>query len=226
MNYKKIENILSYKFKDKELLKRALTHRSYRVQDINIKTNERLEFLGDAVLEIIISKYLFIKYPAQQEGRLTKVRSALVRTETLAQVIKDIGLYKHILMSKSEQISGGMDKPYILANIYEAIVGGIYLDGGYHQSKKFIFKTIIPKVENIVKHEKYRDPKSHLQEVTQAKFHELPRYRLIRTKGPDHDREFTVEVTIKNKKYAKGTGNSKQAAEEKAAKKTLSMLKP
>jgi ribonuclease-3 len=225
MNYKKLENILEHEFRDKELLKRALTHRSYRTHDRNLKSNERLEFLGDAVLEIVVSTYLFDKYPDTQEGKLTKIRSALVRTETIAQAVISKGINEFILMSKSEKASGGDTKPYILANTYEAIVGAIYLDGGYMKALKFIYDTIIPKTEHIVKYEKYRDPKSHLQELTQSKFHQLPKYVLVDTHGPAHEKEFEVEVHIKGKKYAKGRGNSKQAAEEEAAKKTIKKLK-
>ncbi len=221
-----LEKILKVEFKNKKFLEEAVTHRSYLNESSNheLNNNERLEFLGDAVLELIISEYLFSKYPDHEEGDLTSFRAATVRTTTLAGVSRELGLGRFLRMSKGEEESGGKDKDYLLANLFEAILGAIYLDKGYNVCREYLSRVLIPKIGEIVEKRLDIDPKTKLQEVTQSKFKETPVYEVLKEDGPDHDKVFTVQVRLSSKNLGIGEGSSKQKAEERAAEKSLEML--
>jgi ribonuclease-3 len=223
---KNLEKILKIKFKDISLLDTAVTHRSYLNENADgAKTNnERLEFLGDAVLELITSEYLFSEYPDREEGDLTSFRAATVRTTTLAETSRELGFGKYLKMSKGEEESGGKDKDYLLANLFEAILGAIYLDKGYSACKEYIYRVLIPKVGKIVEERLDIDPKTKLQELTQSMFKETPMYEVIKEEGPDHDKLFTVQAKIASKDLGIGQGTSKQKAEEEAARESLQVL--
>jgi ribonuclease-3 len=225
-NRKEVEEKLGITFKDPKLLKTALTHRSYlnEHRGMHLENNERLEFLGDAVLELIISSELFKKYPKKPEGELTAIRSALVRTESLAQESRLLGIGEHILMSKGEEVSGGKDKDFILANLYEAVLGAIYLDQGIEVCREFVKRTVLKKLNRVIDQELFIDPKTRVQELIQAKYKVTPTYTLIKQRGPDHDRTFTVGLKVGKKLMTKGTGISKQKAEEDAARKCIEKL--
>lgn len=223
---KELEKILKIEFKDISLLERATTHRSYlnEASDNSLSNNERLEFLGDAVLELIVSEYLFSKYTDREEGDLTSFRAATVRTTTLAETSRDLGFGEFLKMSKGEKDSGGKDKDYLLANLFEAILGAIYLDKGYSVCKEYLYRVLIPKVDVIVENRLDIDPKTKLQEITQSLFKETPIYDVIKEEGPDHDKRFTVQAKVSSKDLGLGEGSSKQRAEEEAAEKSLKML--
>lgn len=223
---KEVEKKLGLKFEDSNLLKNALTHRSYlnESREEDLQNNERLEFLGDAVLELIISTELYLKYPQKTEGRLTSIRSALVRTESLAEESRILDVGKHILMSKGERDSGGTDKDFILANTYEALLGAIYLDRGLKECEKFVKRTVLKKLPRVIRDELFIDPKTKIQELVQAKYKVTPTYEVIKEQGPDHDKSFTVVLKVGNKVMARGSGLSKQKAEEEAAQKAIDIL--
>jgi ribonuclease-3 len=190
-----------FAFNNPELLDRALTHRSALNEPESgtpvKRSYERLEFLGDAVLELIITHYLFDHYPQEPEGKLTTYRSALVRTTTLAEVARDLGLGAQLYMSRGEVATGGRDNPSLLADVVEAVIGAIYLDQGLEAAKKFIDKFLLPKFSSIKEQHLYQDPKSHLQEVVQTKGFPAPEYQIISAVGPDHDKRFTAQVTVR-----------------------------
>lgn len=213
---------LGVQFKDISLLKRALTHRSFLNENREVeRSNERLEFLGDAVLELIVSTYLYNEYPDRPEGDLTSFRSAIVRTESLAKASRELGYGKYLRMAKGEEESGGRDKDYILANTFEAILGAIYIDQGYEVCKTLVTKTLISKMDHIVEHRLDIDSKTKIQEVAQAKYSLTPTYKVLKEYGPDHDKKFVVAVTLGKKIIGKGEGSSKQRAEEAAAEEGL-----
>jgi len=218
-----LENKIEVKFKNSKLLEEALTHRSFinESKEKNIVNNERLEFLGDAVIELVVTEYLFNTYPTYNEGELTSFRSALVRTESLADeaVRLEIGAFIH--MSNGEDNTGGRNRPYILANTFEALIGAIYLDQGYAEVKNFIVTNLCYKVENIIKNRLDIDPKSRLQQIAQEKFKITPTYKLITETGPDHNKEFIMAAMLESYEMGKGTGDSKQSAEQAAANATL-----
>lgn len=224
----KVYELLGYTFRSPKYLLIALTHRSY----INVLkkekgyyyTNERLEFLGDAVLELIISEYLFKTYPKLSEGVLTLIRAAVVRTESLAEVMRKIGIGPYIFLGKGERKTGGEDKPYILANVFEAMVGAIYLDGGYRNAKEVVLRWLKPRIKKVVASKSYIDPKTRLQEVTQKHFKSTPVYEIISEEGKAHERIYTAVVKIDGKILGKGSGSSKQRAHEEAAQEALEKL--
>jgi ribonuclease-3 len=216
---------LGIKFNDISILDRALVHRSYLNENRSIeKSNERLEFLGDAVLELIVSQYLYNKYPDREEGDLTSFRSAIVRTESLAQASRELNYGDYLKMAKGEEESGGRDKDYILANTFEAVLGAIFLDQGLNICRDLVNKVLLLKVENIVENRLDIDGKTKIQEVAQAKYKLTPTYEVIKEHGPDHDKIFIVAVKIGNKVIGKGEGSSKQKAEEAAAQKGLEYI--
>lgn len=225
-NYKDLENKIGVNFKNQEYLITALTHRSYlnENRDNSSENNERLEFLGDAVLELITSVYLFETYPERPEGELTSFRSAIVRTESLAEASRGLGVGEYLRMSRGEAESGGADKDYLLANTYESILGAIYMDQGYEECKKFVHKTLVPKVENIVENRLDIDSKTKIQEMIQSEYKVTPTYDVIDEEGPDHDKTFTVAVKIEDETIGTGKGSSKQKAEEDAASDGIKFL--
>jgi ribonuclease-3 len=216
---------LNIKFNNIELLERALTHRSYLNENRSVdKSNERLEFLGDAVLELIVSDYLYRKYPDRPEGELTSFRSAIVRTESLAQASKEMGYGKYLRLAKGEEESGGREKDYILANTFESVLGAIYIDQGYKPCEELVSKILISKIDNIVKNRLDIDSKTKIQELAQAKYGHTPTYEVLKEHGPDHNKKFIIGVKVGNKIIGKGRGASKQKAEEAAAQKGLKYI--
>ena len=213
---------LNPKFKDKDLLENAFVHRSYLNEnpEFPFPSNERMEFLGDAVLEQVVSDYIYHKFPALPEGELTALRAALVRTESLAEESRRLGLGQKLLLSKGEEQTGGRDNPYLLANTFEALIGAWYLDQGIEEASKFIHEHLLYKAESAIK-AGVKDPKSKFQEITQAQFSITPNYRVTREWGPPHDRRFLSAVYLKKKKVAEGEGKSKKEAEEAAARSAL-----
>lgn len=204
------------RFDNRELLVEAFTHRSFSKNH-----NERLEFLGDAVLELVITELLYHDFKDRTEGELTSFRAAVVRTESLADEAIRLNLGEHIQMSKGEEATGGRTRQYILADVFESFIGAIYLDQGFDLAKKFIAENLYYKIQDIVKSRSDIDPKSKLQEFAQEKFKETPFYKVVKEEGPDHDKVFTVVVVIGSHEYELGTGKSKQIAEQDAAAKTL-----
>lgn len=204
-------------------MKEALTHRSYLNENSSwsLPYNERLEFLGDAVLELIVTEALFLQFPLEAEGKLTTLRAALVNYQILARLSKQIELEKFLLLSRGEAKDSGKAREVILANAFEAVIGAIYLDGGYEQTKQLVMKVVFPEVKEIIEQGLYRDPKSLLQERVQAELKWTPSYKLLREDGPDHKKNFTVGVYFGDKEIAQGQGLSKQDAEVDAAQKAL-----
>ncbi len=216
-------------FKDQELLNRALTHTSYANEHVAeggvpMEDNERLEFLGDAVLDFVAAKWLFHRFPDLNEGRLTSLRAALVRASTLAQFAESIHLSDHLLLGKGETDSGGRHRSNILSDTFEALMGALYLDQGVDAVCVY-FEQMLERVVSVVLNENLdRDPKSQLQEWSQAHLAVTPRYKTVNAEGPDHAKTFTVEVWLGDRVAALGTGSSKQAAEQAAARTALSSL--
>ncbi|MFW6143594.1 MAG: ribonuclease III [Patescibacteria group bacterium] len=223
MNIEKLEKQLNINFKDKDLLKTAFVHRSYlnEQKDTSLSSNERLEFLGDAVLELLTSQKLFHKYPQKPEGDLTNIRAAIVCTESLAETAESINLGEYLFLSKGEEETGGRERPYILANTFEALLGAIYLDQGLDTCEQFLEENLFPKLENIVKNQLYKDAKSTLQEIAQEKTGITPTYKVLNSWGPDHDKNFEMGVFLDKKQIGKGVGNSKQTGEQAAARNAL-----
>jgi len=206
-------------FKDKNLLKQAFTHRSYINENgaASHSHNERLEFLGDAVLELIVTDFLYKKYPQYTEGELTAMRSALVNAIIISEIAADIGMNDFLLLSKGEAKDNGKARQYILANTYEALVGAMYLDQGYEVVEKFITKTLLPKTDEIANKKLWRDAKSLVQEKAQEFVSVTPAYKVLHQSGPDHDKHFTVGIYFGGVLIAEGKGQSKQEAEQSAA---------
>lgn len=223
-NLKSLQTLLEYSFKNESLLNTALTHRSCLNEPGVTESYERLEFLGDAVLEMIISTYLFNKYPDKMEGYLTAARSATVRTEALSKVAKDYGFDTFINMSKGEESTGGRNNPSILEDVIESLIGAIYCDGGLETANHFFIKFIQPNAENIIQEDRLKDAKSILQEKVQGKGFTSPLYKTIKESGPDHEKTFEVVVMIDNKELTTGSGKSKQDAEQNAAKRAIELI--
>lgn len=223
-----LQEKISYFFKNPNLLHIALTHRSYlreKLKDPNIsENNERLEFLGDAVLELIITELLY-KHKNDGEGLLTTLRSSLVNKHTLAKIGNTLGLNEQIYMSRAEQKDEGKGRLTIIADAMEAIIGAIYLDGGYRHSKVFIENYIWPELSSIEKQDEIRDAKTRLQEAIQKKLKITPKYKTLSSIGKDHQKIFECAVFIDNKMYAKALGQTKQIAETKAAERALIKFK-
>ncbi len=218
-----LQALLRVSFRDKNVLRSAITHRSYlnEHREATWDHNERLEFLGDAVLELVVTDYLFSKYPEKPEGELTAVRAALVNTVSLSEAAEQLGINKFLLMSKGEAKDVGRARQYILANAFEACIGAIYLDQGYESAKGFIAERLFAKTDNIVRERLWQDAKSRFQELAQEHASVTPTYETVNQEGPDHDRVFTVGVFLRHEKVAEGTGRSKQEAEQQAAEKGL-----
>lgn len=219
----RLEKKLGVTFNDKAIVLSAITHRSYlnEHREATHDHNERLEFLGDAVLELVVTDFLFHKYPKKPEGELTAIRAALVNTISLAESSALVGLNDFLLMSKGESKDTGRARQYILANTFEAIIGALYVDLGYDTAKEFIATHLFPKTEQIVEKRLWQDAKSRFQELAQEAVSVTPTYELIEQAGPDHDRVFTIGVFLKREKIAEGQGKSKQEAEQVAAEKAL-----
>ncbi len=218
------QKIIGYHFGNEGLLRQALTHSSYANEKHMKKhsDNERLEFLGDAVLEVVSSEYLFLNYPDYPEGDLTKLRASLVCEPTLAHCTKQLRLGDFLYLGKGEDMTGGRNRKSILSDALEAVIGAIYLDGGFASAKEFILKYILTDIEN---KQLFYDSKTILQEVVQGEYQDNLCYRLIGEEGPDHDKRFIVEACIGDRLIGRGIGHTKKAAEQEAAYQALLILK-
>jgi ribonuclease III len=222
-DFKPLEKKLNLKFKNRDLLIQAFCHRSYLNEnpDFYLSNNERLEFLGDAVLELVVTENLFEKYPKKTEGELTNWRAALVNARMLAEVAGELGLSNFLLLSKGETKELGKARQYILANTFEALIGAIYLDQGHKKAEDFIKKHLIKSLPEIVEKGLFKDAKSRFQEEAQERVGITPVYKVVREWGPDHAKHFIIGVFLEKELVAKGKGSSKQEAEEAAAENAL-----
>jgi len=210
---------------NQDLLSLAFTHRSYLNENADIKEhNERLEFLGDAVLELATSEFLYAKFPNIPEGELTAYRAALVKTTSLADVSTKLGFGTQLKLSKGEEMSGGRQNLSLLADTFEAVLGAIYLDQGFAAAVTFLATHLFPEIDRIIDQKLFKDFKSSLQEYVQAHGSTSPEYKVIAETGPDHSKVFTIEARVDNKQVATGTGKSKQEAQQQAAKCALEKL--
>lgn len=219
-----LEKTIQYTFRDKSIITQALTHSSYaNEQKINKKMhNERIEFLGDAVLELVASEHLYRTYPGKNEGEMTKLRSSLVCEFTLSQCAQDISLGTYLHLSKGEHLTGGRERPSILCDAFESIIGAIYLDGGFTPAKEFIHHYLLDQAEDRTL---FYDAKTNLQEIVQRDGKDLIAYELMEENGPDHNKEFVVKVMIGEKEVGQGTGKTKKAAEQMAAYQSILKIK-
>jgi len=226
-DFSSLEKKLKIKFKNKDLLTQAFLHRSYLNEnpDFHLNHNERLEFLGDAVLELVVTEYLFQKYPRKPEGELTNWRAALVNAKMLSKTAQKLGFNNLLLLSHGESKETGKARQYILANTLEAFLGSLFLDAGYKVCQKFIKKHLIKELPHIIEKKLFKDAKSLFQEQAQDISGVTPTYKVLKEWGPDHAKHFVVGVFLKNELVADGQGSSKQEAEEAAAKEALEIKK-
>lgn len=219
----RLEKVLDVTFVDRAHLLTAITHRSYlnEHREATQEHNERYEFLGDAVLELVITDFLFNKYPEKPEGELTAIRAALVNTVSIAEVSTQLGVNDYLLLSKGEERDTGRARQYILANAFESLIGALYLDQGYDAAKEFIANNLFDRTEVIVQKRLWQDAKSRFQELAQEHVSVTPNYETLSQTGPDHDRIFLVGAFLGNEKVAEGKGRSKQEAEQAAAEKAI-----
>jgi len=224
-NLKQLEKKLGIEFKDKNLLTQAFCHRSYINENpsFDIGHNERLEFLGDAVLDLIITEYLFDKYPDKEEGLLTIWRASLVNGSMLSEIAKELGFDNYLLLSKGEEKETGKGRQEILEDTFESFIGALHLDQGYDKVTEFIAKYIIPKLPEIIETESFIDSKSKFQELAQELNKITPTYKVVKEWGPDHDKHFVCGLYLEDKLVAEGEGRSKQEAETDAATKALEL---
>lgn len=217
------EQVLGITFQNKKLLEHAFIHRSYINENpkSGLEHNERLEFLGDAVLELVVTDYLFGTYPTSPEGELTAYRSAIVNAVIIAEVAQVLGMNEYLLLSKGEAKDTGRARSTILANTYESFVGALYLDQGYEPCKEFIHRTLLPRLEEIIAKKAWKDAKSLVQEEAQERLGVTPSYKVLAEVGPDHDKWFTIGIFFGEDKIAEGKGRSKQEGQQLAAKAAL-----
>lgn len=221
-----LQSKIGIPFHDAKLLQQAFVHRSHLNESKEItQSNERLEFLGDAVLSFITSHYLYTTYPNFPEGTLTNIRSTLVKTKSLAIVATEIGLGQLLLLSRGEESSGGRTNESLLADGFEALLGAIYLDQGVDSATTFLLTYLLSKTDSIIQTKSYIDFKSLLQEIIQEKTKASPLYRVVKSEGPDHNKTFWIEVVTENEVVGVGSGKSKQEAEQRAAEAALEKLK-
>jgi ribonuclease-3 len=222
-DWKDLESRLSLKFKNRDLLKQALIHTSYLNENpgIGLGSNERLEFLGDAALGVVVAHQLYAEYPDVDEGTLTELRAHLVRRDTLARAAARFDLGEYLQLGRGEDAAGGRRRPTNLARAYEALVGAMFLDGGIARVRAFVRRSLGDEFKKLRSSGMPYDPKSRLQEVIQSKWQTTPSYRLLKTEGPDHARRFTVQVVVSGKPLGTGEGRSKQMAEKEAAQEAL-----
>ncbi len=219
--FKALEDALNYSFKNENLITEALTHKSYKKP----YNNERLEFLGDAVLDLIVGEYLFKKFEKEDEGILSKIRASLVNEKGFTKLAQNINLGDSIFISLAEENNGGRTKPSLLSNAFEAVIGAIYLESGLVTASKIVVELIEKSYDNIDLNSLSKDFKTALQELTQADFGETPNYKMIRAFGPDHKKEFEIAVELQNKIISTAIGRSKKEAQQKAADIALKKLK-
>ncbi|TDX52092.1 ribonuclease III [Orenia marismortui] len=210
-------------FNDIDLLERAITHKSFANENrhLGLKDNERLEFLGDSVQDLVVSEYMILEYPDHPEGELAKIRSVVVSAPVLAEKAKEINLGKYLLLGKGEEMTGGRGRDSILADAFEALVGSIYLDQGLEVVKDFILKLLIPDIKKVEKGEHIQDYKTLLQEIIQKNSNARPEYEVIKEEGPDHNKQFTIQVNFEEEVLGVGTGSSKKEAQQKAARNAI-----
>ena len=224
MQLEELEKEIGYTFKQKELLKKALTHTSYAYEK-KVDSNEKLEFLGDSILEFISSKYLYQNYPNLKEGEMTKVRATVVCEKSLHKIAQKHNFSDFLYLGKSEQVTGGKNRPAILADSVEAIIAAMYLDGGLDKAEKFIIKNLKDEIELATKHVGDKDYKTVLQEKLQEHGDVKIEYEITKEIGPDHNKSFEAQVSLNGKVLAKGKGKSKKEAHMEAAKKALENMK-
>jgi ribonuclease-3 len=220
-----LERALGLEFKNKDLLQQALYHRSYLNEAPDeVESNERLEFLGDAVLGHVISDKLYRDYPTLTEGQLSQIRALLVRWDALAKAAKRIDLGEYLVLGRGEEMSGGRDRPSNLAGALEALIGAAFLDGGVTRARKLVLQLLKPDLEEVAKKGITADSKSELQHIAQTRWHQIPSYKMISSEGPDHAKLFTVEVSLGNEMMGRGQGRTKKQAELNAARQALETL--
>lgn len=226
MDFAKFQSQNGIAFRDADILKQALTHRSYLNENPAqaLKDNERLEFLGDAVLDFLTADLLYNRFPDFPEGRLTRLRAALVRNETLAELGRTCGIGEALLMGKGEEASGGRTRLNNLSRAFEAVIGGLYLDQGIEAIREFLLPHLLPLLERVLQEALDQDARSRLQEWSQAQRNVTPAYHTVGETGPDHSKEFLVEVTIGEEVIGRGSGRSKQSAAQAAAKDALTAV--
>jgi len=217
---KKLEDRIGYSFKNKKLIIEALTHKSYK-QPYN---NERLEFLGDAVLDLIVGQYLFERFLNHDEGKLSKMRASLVNEDGFTRLAEHIGLGDQLFLSNAEENNGGRTKPSLLSNAFEAIIGALYLEAGLDEARKISIKLLEEVHPDISLDTLFKDYKTTLQEMTQALYGTTPEYKLVGSHGPDHKKEFEIAVLIDGKEYARASGKSKKVAQQESAAIAIDML--
>ncbi len=226
MNLSDLEAALNVSFEDKSLLQRALTHRSYLNENPHLPwlDNERLEFLGDAILGFVTAEHLYHRFPEMKEGDLTSLRAALVRGQTLAEYAQEFNLGEFLLISRGEDAAGGRQRAALLAATFEAVIGALHLDRGFDAARELIVRVIETKTHRIVHERLDRNAKSLLQELSQGRLKLTPMYQIVDARGPDHAREFTVQVRLGERVYGSGTGRNKQSAEQEAARAAIHEL--
>ncbi len=217
---KKLEQQIDYSFQNRKLIIEALTHKSYK-QPYN---NERLEFLGDAVLDLIVGQYLFEKFPNHDEGKLSKMRASLVNEDGFTRLAIHINLGQQLLLSNAEENNGGRSKPSLLSNAFEAIIGALYLEAGLEKARDVSIKLLEEVHPDISLDSLFKDYKTTLQEMTQALFGTTPEYKLVGAHGPDHKKEFDIAVFVDDKEYARASGKSKKVAQQEAAEIAIKLL--
>ncbi|MBI1886741.1 MAG: ribonuclease III [Chloroflexi bacterium] len=217
---------LGLSWRDEVLLRQAVVHRSYlnEAEESDIESNERLEFLGDAVLGLVVSDHLYKTYPELSEGHLSQIRALLVRWDTLADVAQRLSLGDYLILGRGEELSGGRERPSNLAGALEALIGAAFLDSGLVKARRLILRLLKPELAKIAAGEVVADSKSQLQQVVQARWHQIPLYRLVSSEGPDHAKTFTVEVVVGSQVLGQGRGRNKKQAEAEAARQALEAL--
>ncbi len=222
-NFQELQKKLGIKFKNKDLLKQAFIHRSYLNENpgFSLGHNERLEYLGDAVLELIVTDYLYKNYPDLAEGEMTSLRAALVNSQMLLQISDRLGFNDYLYLSKGEAKEISRGRQYILANTFEAFIGALYLDQGYKIAEEFILKNLIPELKNVIEKKLWRDSKSLFQEAAQERVGITPTYEVLEASGPDHAKKFKIGVYLEKELVASGDGASKNEAEQQAAENAL-----
>ncbi|MBI2610839.1 ribonuclease III [Candidatus Kaiserbacteria bacterium] len=223
MDFTQFEKKIGHHFRNQRLLEQAFTHRSYlnENRELGRDHNERLEFLGDAVLELAVTEFLYAKYPDKPEGDLTAYRAALVNTQSISDAATKLGMNEYLLLSRGEARDTGRARQIILANAFEALIGALYLDGGYPTAQRFIADQVFHKADEVVAKRLWQDAKSRLQEASQDLLGITPKYELLDQSGPDHDKRFVVGAYIGAERVATGEGRSKQEAEQSAAQRAL-----
>jgi len=226
MTFQQLQQQTGTQFTNQELLKQAFYHRSYLNEAKHIKeSNERLEFLGDAILSFLSSEFLYKEYPQYPEGILTNIRSSIVKTQSLGAAAKKLGFGEHLFLSKGEEEGGGRNNISLLADSFEAFLGALFLDQGLSSAKAFLKSYLFPAIHTIVTNKSYVDFKSYLQEIIQESYKISPNYEVIKTEGPDHDRTFWIDVQVGKKTLGSGVGKSKQEGEQQAAQNALEKMK-